>query len=224
MIFNKTVEFDTATDAWDEWYKLLVNENDELTSRDGDVVGECINAITIIRDPTRCLLNSQTRKLSTRYAVGEFLWYLSGNNELAEIQKYTQNWNRMSDDGKHVNSNYGYCIKRKFGFDQYEQVKRQLTERRSTRQAIIHIKGPNDNLDSKDVNCTVCLQFFIRNDKLYVTTYMRSCDLWLGFPYDVFAFTNIQILMSMEMGLGLGTYTHICGSLHLYGRNVKQNG
>ena len=37
--------------------------------------------------------------------------------------------------------------------------------------------------------------------------------------YDVFQFTCMQILMSMELGIELGTYTHIAGSLHLYGRN-----
>ena len=53
-----------------------------------------------------------------------------------------------------------------------------------------------------------------------MTTYMRSNDLWMGFPYDVFQFTNMQVLMSMELGVELGTYTHISGSLHLYKRNL----
>lgn len=50
---------------------------------------------------------------------------------------------------------------------------------------------------------------------------MRSCDLWYGFPYDVFNFCNLQVLLSMELGVELGTYTHICGSLHLYERDKK---
>ena len=41
-----------------------------------------------------------------------------------------------------------------------------------------------------------------------------------GFPYDVFQFTCMQILMSMELEVEIGTYTHIAGSLHLYERNV----
>ena len=49
---------------------------------------------------------------------------------------------------------------------------------------------------------------------------MRSNDVWMGFPYDVFQFTCMQILMSMELGVEIGTYTHIAGSLHLYERNV----
>ena len=51
---------------------------------------------------------------------------------------------------------------------------------------------------------------------------MRSNDLWLGFPYDVFQFTCMQVLMSMELGIELGSYTHIAGSLHIYERDFKK--
>ena len=51
---------------------------------------------------------------------------------------------------------------------------------------------------------------------------MRSNDLWLGFPYDVFQFTCMQVLMSMELGIELGSYTHIAGSLHMYKRDFDK--
>lgn len=220
MIFNKTVESKTLDQAWTYWFDVLSQMNELNSSRDGDVVGEVINATTIITDPTRCVMTNGVRKLSMRYAVGELLWYMSGNNSLKEIQKYTKAWDRMSDDGVTVNSNYGWCIKNKYGFDQFEYVKDLLAKDPSSRQAVIHIKAP-DNNKSKDVNCTVCLQFFVREGKLYMTTYMRSNDLWMGFPYDVFQFTAMQILLSMQLGLELGTYTHIAGSLHLYARDLR---
>lgn len=219
IYYNLTKEADTLDEAFEFWHNLLSNNISIEKSRDGNVVGEVINAITIINDPTKCIMKSDVRKLSMRYCIGELLWYLSGNNDLKQIQKYTNNWDRMSDNGTTVNSNYGHCIKYKFGFDQWTYVKDMLIHNPDTRQAVIHIKTA-DNIPSKDVNCTVCLQFFIRNNKLYLTTYMRSNDLWIGFPYDVFQFTAMQILMSMELGIELGSYTHIAGSLHLYERNL----
>lgn len=217
--FNLFASFDNADDAWLYWYDRLVKQECQDESRDGDVHGEIINAITELTDPTRNIVTNEVRNLSMRYGIGEMLWYMSGNNELKEIQKYTKGWDRMSDDGVHVNSNYGWCIKYKFGFDQWEYIKNMLKEHPETRQAVIHIKSA-DNKESKDVNCTISLQFFIRDGKLYCTAYMRSNDIWLGYPYDVFQFTNMQILLSMELGLELGTYTHIAGSLHLYERNA----
>lgn len=221
--FNQLVVADTADDAWLEWWKKLSTQEDQeqiSSSRDGDVHSEIINATTVIDDPTRSFVNNKIRHLPIRYAVGEMLWYLSGNNHLREIQKYTKNWDRMSDNGITVNSNYGWCIKEKFGFDQWEYVKNLIRKDPNTRQAVIHIKTA-DNNPSKDVNCTVCLQFFMRKSKLYLTVYMRSNDLCMGFPYDVFQFMNMQVLMSMEIGCELGTYTHIAGSLHLYERDFQ---
>lgn len=217
---NVRLSSDTIDGLWEVWYDRLTAQKLCDGSRDGEIRGEVINAISILYDPTRNILKSKIRNLPMRYAIGEMLWYMSGSNSLKEIQKYTNGWDRMSDDGETVNSNYGYCIKHKFGFDQWEFVKNELEENPNSRRAIIHIKEASDK-ESKDVNCTVCLQFFIRDNKLHLTTYMRSNDLWMGFPYDVFQFTNMQILMSMELGRDIGTYTHIAGSLHLYERDVK---
>ena len=216
--------------AWEHWYNLLTQNTDLENSRDGAVVGEILNAITIIDDPTRNILKSPIRKLPMRYAVGELLWYLSGNPSLKAIRLYTSAWDRMSDDNKTVNSNYGYRIQHAVDentgemFDQLKMVEEMLTKDPASRQAVIHIKQPRNLLKypSKDVNCTVCLQFFIREEKLYMTVYMRSNDLWMGFPNDVFQFTCIQIYLAMRLGIELGSYTHIAGSLHLYERDYKK--
>lgn len=222
MMFNEVVTARNANEAWEKWWSRLAKDKDskQQESRDGAVHNEVLNAVTVIEDPTRSFVTSNIRKLPVRYAVGEMLWYMSGNSHLKEIQKYTKNWDRMSDDGEYVNSNYGWCIQHKFGFDQWEFIKELLTKDPNTRQAVIHIKDA-DQTPSKDVNCTVCLQFFIRDNKLYLTTFMRSNDLWMGFPYDVFQFMNMQVLMSMELGVELGSYTHVAGSLHLYERDYK---
>lgn len=220
LLFNETYTANSIDTAFMHWYRLLSKDCGGIkqVSRDGEVVGEIINATTVLTDPTNNIMKNSLRNLPMKYAIGELLWYMSHNNKLREIQKYTKGWDRMSDDGVTVNSNYGWCIRDKYGFDQWEWCKQELNNNPNSRRAVIHIKEPSDK-ESKDVNCTVCLQFFIRDEKLYCTTYMRSNDIWLGYPYDVFQFTCMQILMSMELGIELGTYTHIAGSLHLYGRN-----
>lgn len=212
------IEVNTATEAWEHWFKLLNDQNLQASSRDGGVKGEVLNAVTVIKDPTRGIVLSDIRKMPMRYAVGELMWYFSGNPHLSAIQNYTKAWDRMSDDGLTVNSNYGWCIKHKYGFDQWNFVVEMLKKDPNSRQAVIHIKTA-DMMPSKDVNCTVCLQFLIREGKLHATVYMRSNDIWMGFPYDVFSFTAMQCKMAMELGVGIGEYTHIAGSLHLYERN-----
>ena len=233
--YNLCVYADDIDEAWKKWYdkiKAIASKSTSTdTSRDGSVVGEIINAVTVIKDPTRCILKSPIRKLPIRYCVGELLWYLSGNPRLSAIQLYTSAWDRMSDDGKTVNSNYGDRIQNikdevdGFKFNQLQMCEELLRRDPNTRQAVIHIKQARDIIGhpTKDLNCTVCLQFLLREDKLYMTTYMRSNDLWMGFPNDVFQFTCMQIYLAMRLNVGLGSYTHVAGSLHLYERDYKKS-
>lgn len=226
---------ESLDEAWEYWYNVLTTEKLEQYSRDGEVVGEALNAVTIIENPTLNILKSDIRKLPMKYMIGELIWYLSGNNTLDAIRNYTGAWDRMSDDGVTVNSNYGYIIQHCIDyseetlpgreFNQYEYVKDLLKKDPNSRQAVIHIKTPRDTRvnPTKDLNCTVCLQFFIRDGALHCTTYMRSNDLWMGFPNDIFQFTVIQIRMAMELGVDIGYYTHIAGSLHLYKRDYEKS-
>ena len=227
MLENVVIKGETIDNVWEQWYDILTEKDGKayMPSRDGLVIGEAINAITVLENPTKNIMTNGIRKLSMRYAIGEMLWYMSGNPKLKAIQNYTKAWDRMSDDGETVNSNYGYIIQDKFGFNQYEYCKELIRKDRNTRQAIIHIKTPINTVENptKDLNCTVCLQFLVREGKLYCTAYMRSNDLWMGFPYDVFQFTCIQIRMAMELDLEIGTYTHIVGSLHLYERDYEKS-
>ena len=172
-------------------------------------------------NPYQPFLNVLNRPFKHDYLEKEHKWYMSQDLSIKGWMDDIKIWNfcASKDDKQVINSNYGWCIQSKYGFDQWEFVKKQLTDNPNTRQAVIHIKTADDT-PSKDVNCTVCLQFFIREGKLYMTTYMRSNDLWMGFTYDVFQFTCMQILMSMQLGIPLGTYTHIAGSLHLYKRDL----
>ena len=229
--YNFAVVGDTIEEVWETWYHKITEDINPQESRDGAVVGEVINAVSVITDPTRCILKSSIRKLPMRYMVGELLWYLSGSPDLKSIQLYTSAWDRMSDNGVTVNSNYGDRIQHALCeasgdyFNQLDMVEKMLREHPESRQAVIHIKQARNLVDNptKDVNCTVCLQFFLREGKLYMTTYMRSNDLWMGFPNDVFQFTAIQIFLAMRLGVELGTYTHIAGSLHLYERDYQKS-
>lgn len=216
--------YSSAGEAFDSLYEILqktAEGHEPAESRDGGVSAEIINAIITITDPTKGFCSSETRKTPVRYAIGELLYYLSGSNRLSYLSHLSSVWNRLSDDGETVNSAYGHRIFHHFGFDQWAHVRRLLLEQPNTRQAIIHIKDASCE-PTKDLPCTVSLQFFLRDGLLHMTTYMRSNDIWLGFPYDVFAFTSLQCLMAMELDVNIGQYTHIAGSLHLYTRNVSK--
>lgn len=212
---------ETVNEAWEAGFNALSNQaengfND--SSRDGSVVGEFIDAVFCVKDPTRNIVTSPIRKMPMRYAVGELAWYLSGSNRVADIAQFAKKWTEISDDGQTNNSAYGYRIFEKFGFDQWEHVKNLIKKDPNTRQAVIHIKDAS-NKPTKDTPCTVYLQFFLRDNKLNLSVHMRSNDIWMGVPYDMFSFCFMQVKMAMELGVKVGSYTHYAGSLHMYERD-----
>lgn len=213
----------TVNEAWLAAFNALQEQAEKgynAGSRDGAVVGEICDAVFCVEDPTRNIVSNQIRKMPMRYAVGELAWYLSGSNKVKGISRFAKKWAEISDDGETNNSAYGWRIFDKFGFNQWEHIKDLLRKDPASRQAVIHIKDA-DNHPTKDVPCTVYLQFFIRDGKLNMSTHMRSNDIWMGVPYDMFSFCFLQILLAMELGVEIGQYTHYAGSLHIYARDYE---
>lgn len=213
----------TVNEAWLAAFNALQEQAEKgynAGSRDGAVVGEICDAVFCVEDPTRNIVSNQIRKMPMRYAVGELAWYLSGSNRVQDISRFAKKWADISDDGETNNSAYGWRIFDKFGFNQWEYVKELLRKDPSSRQAVIHIKDAS-NKPTKDVPCTVYLQFFIRDGKLNMSTHMRSNDIWMGVPYDMFSFCFLQMLLAMELGVEVGQYTHYAGSLHIYSRDYE---
>ena len=105
--------------------------------------------------------------------------------------------------------------------NQLENIVLLLKGKPSSRQAVIQLFDAEDIVDKhKDVPCTSTIQFLLRSDGLEMITTMRSNDVYLGLPHDVFCFTMIQEIVARRLGVEPGVYRHIVGSLHLYDRNV----
>ena len=102
--------------------------------------------------------------------------------------------------------------------DQYAPVIERLKKDPDSRQAVVTIWNPELDLlpEKRDYPCTILHQFRIRDNKLNMSVYMRSNDVWLGAAYDFFQFTRVQIAMASVLGIAPGTYAHHVGSLHIY--------
>ncbi|KKN61486.1 hypothetical protein LCGC14_0521410 [marine sediment metagenome] len=218
------------TEGINELYHRALNQlmfnPDFICSPRGLKINECLNAQLVLTNPRRRIISLKGRNLSKKYLAGEFCFYMSGSNRLDFIAFYSEFWKKVSDDGITINSCYGkklFFDLNKYSLTQFGYAKEQLLKDSDTRKAIMTIyTRENTRLYSKDNPCTISLQFFIREDKLFLTTYMRSNDIWLGTPYDIAFFTIVQELMLVKLksikyfDLKLGSYTHFIGSLHLY--------
>ena len=160
------------------------------------------------------------RNISKSYLFGELLWYMTARNDIDFIQKFSGFWGRISDDGVTSNSAYGHILFKRHGFDQVEKIIELLKTDPNSRRAVLNFNVPNSHvIETKDEICTIALQLYIRDGRLNCTGIMRSNDIWLGAPYDVAFFTELQKYIAHRLGVEYGTYTHFVVSMHAYDRN-----
>jgi len=227
--------------SFTEAYRSLlldVYEHPEFSSAPrGYKIREKLGVSFSITNPRDRLPFLSGRDFSISYLIAESLWYLSGDDSTEWISNYSSFWKSISDDGVTANSAYGARIFKSHpriageldaAWTQWRYVVNELISDPDSRRAVIHIRSPQDSiLAKKDVPCTLSLQFFLRNDLVYMVVSMRSSDLILGLAYDVPAFTLFQELLASELSnklnrpIGLGTYTHVSNSLHIYEKHFK---
>ena len=171
-----------------------------------------------LQNPLDNKITNKERNWKEEYAEAEWQWYLSGDRNIKKLGdiygKIPPIWERMADHKGNVNSNYGWQWLRN---DQYEYVIDKLKFENDTRHAAISIYDCKENLDyENDTPCTYAVQFTIINDKLCMSVYMRSNDLWYGFCNDQYCFSMLQKKVAEDLNKQVGWYYHHAHNMHLY--------
>ena len=180
----------------------------------GQGTSEIIGYLSKI-DMCHPIITLPDRQLDYNFMAAEAHWILSGERRLnAHVEK---NLLKYSDDGKTMRGAYGPPF-----LQQVEYVADMLNHDKETRQAVMTIWERNPR-PSKDIPCTISLQWLIRDCKLWCNAHMRSSDAWLGFPYDIFNFSmmSLYLMKKIRYELSLGTLRLFAGSQHLYQRNKE---
>ena len=194
----------------------LMNEGE-----DTGTTFELLNTVIEIEKPSIKDIHLPFRNISKRYLMRELNWYWTGNNDVNYIGEVAKMWYKISDDGHTSNSAYGYIVHKKYNKDQLMEIYELLKNDPSSRKAVLSIIDPRlDKKKTKDLQCTIGLQFIIRNGKLHMTVFMRSNDIYFGLPYDAIYFMTIQNWLSNKLDVEIGTYTHHAVSMHMYKRDI----
>lgn len=162
--------------------------NGDLVSPRGKQTKE-IPQRTIEVDMRKPVLLVPDRSLSYRFMAAEAFWILSGDDRVETIAPYNSRISEFSDDGERFFGAYGPKIQAQLPY-----VVEKLLADQDSRQAGLTIwrECPPQ---TKDVPCTVAAFFAVRGGKLNVHVFMRSSDVWLGVPYDVFNFSMLGHLV-----------------------------
>lgn len=221
--------FQTADEMWASAIGQVLIAGARTTSRNGDS-HELIGWSGMLTNPRFNFVFNPRRKLSPYYAAGEMLWYLTGSQNAQFIRDFAPSYSKFCEDDGSAHGAYG--ARWAFG-SQLQLLQQLLRERPDTRQAILTSWNASEPFldlkhavsgDRKDLPCTLSLQFFARESTLHCITTMRSNDVWLGMPYDIFCFTSLQAMLADVLDLSVGSYTHNVGSLHIYGKHIEACG
>ena len=209
--------FNNANEAYEYYHDRILTDGIPF----GDTKA-LFNIGFYLENPNDKLIINKERKWSLDYAEAEWQWYLSGDanvKKLGEIYgKIPAIWQKMADESGEVNSNYGWQWMRNA---QLAHIVNKLRDYPDTRQAAISIYDAKEIAKyHNDTPCTYAVQFSIIAEKLCMSVYMRSNDLWYGFCNDQYQFANLQELVASMLGIEIGWYYHHAHNLHLYNDKI----
>jgi thymidylate synthase len=222
----KYPQYDSFDDLLNSTFKAIMKEGNSLSGKRGGFK-ELLNfAVTLNNSRSRTSRSLDRGLVKSKFA--EFAWYLSGNSDKKIISEYISVYNKEESENEKILGAYGpkIFLKNDSELSQFERIINQIKTRKNTKQAYIVISESSDYRVRHEKHssppCTIGLHFIVRNEKLHLTTYMRSNDAYLGLPHDLFCFTMLQELIAHRVEYELGSYSHVCTSLHIYEKNYTR--
>ena len=178
-----------------------------------------------------------TKKLAWKAVVSELLWFLEGSNDerrLAEILYndkrenlndkktiWTQNanssyWKKKAKFEGDVGKIYGVQWRDFNGVDQIKNLIEGLKKEPNSRRHILTAWNPKE-IDLMSLPaCHAFSQFFVSNNKLSCQLYQRSCDMFLGVPFNIASYSLLIHILAVECSLDVGEFVHTLGDYHIY--------
>ncbi|MBI29473.1 MAG: Thymidylate synthase 2 [Alphaproteobacteria bacterium MarineAlpha5_Bin11] len=184
-----------------------------------------------------------TKKMAWRSIVSELLWFLEGSSDerrLAEIHYskpknelkdkktiWTQNANadywkaKAAFDGD-LGRIYGVQWRDFGGIDQVQSLIKGLQNDPNSRRHIISSWNPSDLQNMALPPCHIMAQFFVHEKRLSCQLYQRSCDMFLGVPFNISSYSLLTHIIAKECGFFVGEFIHTLGDYHIYHRHFSQ--
>ena len=184
-----------------------------------------------------------TKKLAWKAMVSELLWFLEGSNDerrLAEILYednrdnledkntiWTQNanaeyWKEKSKFSGDVGRIYGVQWRDFNGVDQLKNLIEGLKKDPDSRRHILTAWNPAELHNMSLPPCHAFSQFYVSNNKLSCQLYQRSCDMFLGVPFNIASYSILIHIIAKECGYEVGEFIHSLGDFHIYEEHFEQ--
>jgi thymidylate synthase len=108
------------------------------------------------------------------------------------------------------------------GKDQLLEVIETIKTNPNSRRIIISAWNPNQIDIMRLPPCHLLFQFYVADGKLSCQLYQRSCDVFLGVPFNIACYALFTHMVAQVVGLEPGWFIHTYGDLHIYNNHLDQ--
>lgn len=186
-----------------------------------------------------------TKKLPWKSVASELLWFIEGSNDerrLAEILHGTRDADKNTIWTANANADY-WKPKAKFEGDlgrvygvqwrkwktpkgkEIDQLKNAIAMIKNdptSRRIIVNAWNPGEIEEMALPPCHTFFQFFVANDRLSLQMYQRSCDMFLGVPFNIASYSLLLHMVAQVTNLKPGEFVHTLGDAHIYHNHFSQ--
>ena len=169
-----------------------------------------------------------TKKLHLRSIIHELLWFLSGDSNIRYLKENGVSiWDDWADENGELGPVYGVQWRHwptpdGRHIDQISQIMQQLRDTPDSRRIILSAwnVAEIDNMALPPCHCL--FQFYVADGKLSCQLYQRSCDIFLGVPFNIASYALLTHMMAQQADLDVGDFIWTGGDCHLYVNHLEQ--
>lgn len=167
-----------------------------------------------------------TKKTYLRAIIHELIWLISGNTNIKYLHDNNVTiWDEWADENGDLGPVYGHQW-RNFnsqGIDQIKDVIERIKKNPQDRRLIVTAWNPAQIDQMALPPCHCFFQFDVTPDgKLNCMLYQRSCDMFLGVPFNIASYSLLTMMIAQVCGLQPGEFVHTLGNAHIYSNHFEQ--
>lgn len=169
-----------------------------------------------------------TKKLHLKSIIYELLWFLAGDTNVKYLQNHgVRIWNEWADEDGNLGHIYGYQWRswptsNNGHIDQISQVINDIKKNPDSRRLIVSAWNVGELELMNLPPCHLLFQFYVANGKLSCQLYQRSCDVFLGVPFNIASYALLTMMMAQATGLKPGDFVWTGGDVHIYQNHLEQ--
>ena len=169
-----------------------------------------------------------TKKLHLKSIIHELLWFLRGDTNVGYLREHGVTiWDEWADELGELGPVYGAQWRDWRGtngvrVDQIESVIAEIKSNPQSRRLIVSSWNPAEINEMALPPCHVLFQFHVQDGELSCQLYQRSCDLFLGVPFNIASYSLLTMMVAQVANLAPGDFVHTFGDLHLYVNHLEQ--